>query len=193
MAPVEAFKVRPLGREPADTENVYGEAPPVTVMAGLLNARPTSPVVELGQVRLGPATILNGQVRLATEPRESFTWRVKLPAAAGVPVTAPVEALRVSPAGRLPLDTENVYGAVPPVTAIAGLLKATPASPCVFGQEVTDGPLAMVMEQVADPVAPAASFTWMLKLPATCGVPVTAPVEALSVNLAGRVPTTENV
>jgi hypothetical protein len=40
---------------------------------------------------------------------------------------------------------------------------------------------------------PAASFTSMLKVPATVGVPVMVPVEAFRVSPLGRVPTTEYV
>jgi hypothetical protein len=39
----------------------------------------------------------------------------KLPEALGVPVMAPVDELRLNPAGRLPLLTEYVYGVVPPL------------------------------------------------------------------------------
>ena len=42
--------------------------------------------------------------------------------------TAPVEVFNVKPAGNVP-TTENVNGAVPPETDMAGLLKATPTSP----------------------------------------------------------------
>ena len=54
----------------------------------------------------------------AVVPTESWTPRVKLkvPAAVGVPVIAPVVVFRFRPAGRDPAATENVYGAIPPVT-----------------------------------------------------------------------------
>jgi hypothetical protein len=35
----------------------------------------------------------------------------------GVPVMAPEEVFRFSPAGRLPVDTVHVYGVKPPVAA----------------------------------------------------------------------------
>jgi hypothetical protein len=55
MAPVEVFRVKPAGNVPT-TENVYGLTPPLTVIAGLLNATPTSPVLAptAGQVRWEP-------------------------------------------------------------------------------------------------------------------------------------------
>jgi len=46
----------------------------------------------------------------------SVTWTVKLevPAVVGVPEIAPAE-LKLNPAGRLPEEIDQVYGAVPPV------------------------------------------------------------------------------
>ena len=38
---------------------------------------------------------------------------VEVPAVVGVPLMAPVEALRPRPAGRLPLATDQVIGPVP--------------------------------------------------------------------------------
>jgi len=52
----------------------------------------------------------------AGEP-ESFTDtpNEKLPLAVGFPETVPVDAARVSPAGRLPVEIDHVYAPVPPV------------------------------------------------------------------------------
>lgn len=44
-----------------------------------------------------------------------------MPAAAGVPVIAPVTAFNARPGGRTPPASENQYGAVPPVTVTAEL------------------------------------------------------------------------
>jgi len=106
-APVAVFKVKPAGKVPT-IENVYGEVPPVTVTAGLLNATPTSPEVAVAEhVTCGPAIIVIGQVALPTTPFASFTWIENVPAAVGVPVTAPVEVFKVKPAGKVP-TIENV-------------------------------------------------------------------------------------
>src|SRR5438477_10003889 len=63
MAPVEVFRVNPAGKVPT-TEKVKGAVPPVTVIAGLLNRAPTSPLLEAvaGQGRLGAGMVVNGQV-----------------------------------------------------------------------------------------------------------------------------------
>jgi hypothetical protein len=45
----------------------------------------------------------------------SVTPKEKLPLAVGVPETIPVDAARLSPAGRLPEEIDHVYPAVPPV------------------------------------------------------------------------------
>jgi fumarate reductase subunit C len=192
-APVDVFSVSPAGNVPT-IENVYGEVPPVTAIAGLLNATPTSPVVAVAeQVTCGPPMIVIGQVALPATPFESFTWIENDPDAVGVPLTAPVEVFSVRPAGSVP-TIENVYGEVPPVTAIAGLLNATPTSPVVaVAEQVTCGPPMIVIGQVALPTTPFASVTWMEKVPAAVGVPVTAPVDVFKVSPAGNVPTTANV
>lgn len=40
-----------------------------------------------------------------------------VPADVGVPLSAPVEVLSVTPAGRLPAETDHVYGVRPPEAA----------------------------------------------------------------------------
>src|SRR5271167_2672183 len=106
----------------------------------------------------------------------------KEPAAVGVPLTAPVDVFSVNPAGSVP-TTENVYGVVPPVTVSAPLLNATPTSPLVpVARQVSCGPPMIVYGQVVVAVTPFASVTWIEKVPAAVGVPVTAPVDVFSVN-----------
>lgn len=48
----------------------------------------------------------------------AVTVKLKLPLAVGVPESVPVAALRLSPAGRVPAETECAYGGVPPDTTI---------------------------------------------------------------------------
>ena len=43
--------------------------------------------------------------------------KLELPAAVGVPLRAPVDALRARPAGRFPVETDHAYGGMPPVPA----------------------------------------------------------------------------
>ena len=81
------------------------------------------------------------------------------------------------------------------MTVMAPLLKAIPCVPVVVVGHVTESVPLMVIAQ-AVPVAPLASVTWMLNVPAAVGVPVTAPVEAFKLRPAGRFvspPTIENV
>jgi len=49
-----------------------------------------------------------------------------------VPVMAPVAVLRASPAGRVPLVSDQEYGVFPPV-AVSGALYAVPTWP--FGRD----------------------------------------------------------
>ena len=72
-----------------------------------MNDTPTSPLVTAVQLRDGPAMMVMGQVPEATTPLASLTWMLKEPAAVGEPVTAPVEAFSMRPAGNVP-TTEKV-------------------------------------------------------------------------------------
>src|SRR4029079_17918303 len=102
-----------------------------------------------------------------------------VPAAVGVPVIAPVLALRLSPAGSGPGDNEQVYGVVPPLAA--AVCEYTPvASPFNRVVVVIDGAVAMVIDSALVAVAPTLSVTFSVKLniPAAVGVPVIAPLLA---------------
>jgi hypothetical protein len=161
-----------------------------------LKELPTIPVVVFEQLTESPGLIVIVQAvptllpwlseHWPTLPWESVAWMLNVPEEVGVPVTAPVDVFSVRPRGRLP-TTENVYGAVPPVTEIGPLLKGTPTVPVLFTPQVTVTGALMVIEQDV-PTLPFASVTLMLKVPAEVGVPVTAPVEAFSVRPAGSVP-----
>jgi hypothetical protein len=158
MAPVEVFSVRPAGNVPLATEKVYPPEPPVAVRAGLLNGTPTVPEVTAGHETEGATTMVKLQLAEAT-PLESFAWMLKVPAAVGVPVIAPVEVFSVRPAGNVPLATENVYVPEPPLAVRAGLLNGTLTSPeVVVGQETVTAELMMKAQAVVA-TPPFESFT----------------------------------
>ncbi len=117
---------------------------------------------------------------------------VEDPAVDGVPEITPVEAASVKPAGSEPVDTTNVYEALPPVTLIVVLnvWLTTPLPRDVV--EIASGagaaaPTTMLSAFV--PVRLFASFTWTVKedVAAVVGVPETTPA-AESVKPAGSVP-----
>lgn len=128
---------------------------------------------------------------------ESVTCTVKLevPVAVGVPVIAPVAAFSVSPPGRLPLVMAQVYGDTPPAAATLALY---PALITPVGSEVVVtlkvGAL-MVMLRAAEAVlagdSESVTLTVKLMTPTSgpVGVPVIAPVAALSESPAGKLPT----
>jgi hypothetical protein len=62
--------------------------------------------------------MLNACVAACAGELESVTWTVKLlpPAVVGVPEICPL-AERVKPEGRVPENSDQLYGAVPPVAA----------------------------------------------------------------------------
>jgi hypothetical protein len=151
-----------------------------------LNGTPTSPEFVVEQVIDDGGEMVKAQLD-ETAPAASLTWMVKVPGAVGVPVMAPVEALSVRPCGRVPVATENVYGAVPPLMVIAGLLNGTPTWPEFVVEQVMLGAGTIVYRQVVATTTPFESVTWILKVPGAVGVPVMAPVDVFNVRPAGRV------
>jgi hypothetical protein len=114
IKPVEALRVSPPGRVPALTENVYGATPPVAVRVAL-NDVPTVAPPRGGTVRLsgGGAATFSAAVFVFVARVLSVTSNVicaagPLTCVVGVPEIKPVEALRVSPPGRVPALTEKV-------------------------------------------------------------------------------------
>jgi hypothetical protein len=64
--------------------------------------------------------MLQALVAVPDAESDAFAEKSVLPSADGVPVTAPLEAVRLKPAGSDPV-VENVYGGVPPVAPIKEL------------------------------------------------------------------------
>ena len=50
-----------------------------------------------------------------------FTVKLAAPEAVGVPLIAPLDAFKVSPAGSDPTEMDHVYGVVPPLAARVAL------------------------------------------------------------------------
>jgi hypothetical protein len=121
------LSVKP-GTLPLVIDQVYGVTPPVAANV-VLYAVPTVPLGNGDIVVIdnaGVAAIVNVKLLLAVwwvGLVESVTWNVgeKLPDAVGVPLNAPVDAFNVTPAGKLPLVIDHVYGVVPPVAASVAL------------------------------------------------------------------------
>ncbi len=119
MAPVPATRESPAGSVPEEIDHVYGVVPPEAVSAWLY-ATPAVSAGRLAVVIVSPETTVIDKAWVAVAPTLSVTLAVKLevPEVVGVPVMAPVEATRDSPAGRLPEASAHVRGAVPPAAAM---------------------------------------------------------------------------
>jgi hypothetical protein len=91
-------------------------------------------VMESAATPTGEIVALNAFVAVNAVELESFIWTVMetAPAWVGVPLSRPVEEFRVTPAGKDPAATDQVYGAVPPA-AVKVAEYATPT--CPFGME----------------------------------------------------------
>jgi hypothetical protein len=136
--------------------------------------------------------MLNAIVPVLFAASVTFTVNDTVPAVVGVPEMTPVEATRLSPAGRVPALTLQVYGVVPPL-ACSPVEYAVPAVPPGRDVVVTVGgcgAAATAMLKALVPVLFAASVTWTVNeaVPAVVGVPEITPVEATRLNPAGNVP-----
>lgn len=109
-----------------DTENVYGVTPPEALNRTGTIAAPTSKEVSTGaEIESGGVFTVSARepvVAVALALSVTETEKLEVPVAVGVPVIIPVVAPSESPAGRLPLETLQVYGAVPPEAVNAALL-----------------------------------------------------------------------
>ena len=113
----------------------------------------------------------------------SLTVKENVPVAVGVPLITP-EADRLSPVGRLPLLTENVYG-----RGAAGRAQRVACRPCwssrpAVSAKVSDGAGTIVIDVASVALSPALSVTLTVKeyVPAVVGVPESVPVDELIVH-----------
>jgi hypothetical protein len=197
-APVLVLKLIPVGSVAPLNANVYGSVPPAAVTGVNVGIRILTVPAVLGTacvVVSGPITV-SVNVFADVAAAASVTVTVKTVAASGtvgVPLTAPVLVLKLSPVGSVPPLNANVYGSVPPlaVTGVnVGIRILT--VPVVLGTAcVVVSALFTVSVNVFADVAAAASVTVTVKTVAasgTVGVPLTAPVLVLKLSPVGSVP-----
>ncbi len=99
IAPVDAFSVRPGGKEPELIENVYGGTPPVAFRNELYGTSTWPVFVGQASINGGGAIVIVHCVvttPLTELPEESTTFavKVKVPKAVGVPVMPPVVSIQ---------------------------------------------------------------------------------------------------
>jgi hypothetical protein len=185
VAPVS---VSPAGKVPLARDHVYGEVPP-DAASDCEYAVPTTPLgnddVETVSVA-GVIVIVSDAVAVLDALSVARTVKVLDPAAVGAPAMVP--PVSVNPAGKVPLASDQVYGAVPP-DAASDCEYAVPTTP-LGNDDVETVSVAGLMVMVSDAVAflEALSVTRTVKVldPAVVGVPeMVAPVR---VSPAGRVP-----
>ena len=191
IAPVDGSMLSPAGRPVAD--HVYGVVPPLALTVALYAAPATPPGSDDVVMFSGAMTV---SVRFAVAVRwdgllESVTViaTVLAPAAVGVPLICPVEALRVNPAGSPVAD--HVYGDTPPVAARVAPGYAVFTTPEGSDDVVMVNCPAIVIDRLLLAVRWAGlleSVTVIVTVlvVAAVGVPAICPVDALRVNPAGR-------
>jgi hypothetical protein len=194
MTPPE-LTLKPAGRVPDCSAQLYGVTPPVAAKVWLY-ATPIWPAGRLVVVmtRSGtPAWIVIDRAFVAVSAGAwlSVTRTVKfdVPAVVGVPLMTPPE-LKLKPAGRLPVCRFQLYGVTPPVAASV-CEYAVPTAPLGRLAVVTDRSTGIAMDSAFVAVSAGAceSVTRTVKfdVPAVVGVPDITPPE-LKDSPAGSVP-----
>ena len=118
----DVHRVRPAVREPELSDQLYGVLPPLAESVAeyglLVCALDSDEVVICTGATEAAMVIVRLAVALCTGEVESLTFTVndEVPAAVGVPLICP-ELPRVSPAGREPELSDQLYGVVPPLAA----------------------------------------------------------------------------
>ena len=149
------------GSAPDTRDQTYGAVPPEAARVALYGV-PVVPAgsVDVLMVRVGAAAATTTlKVAEPCSPIVSLTWmlKVNVPAAEGVPVSAPVEAI-VNPGGNWPEDNPQTYGG-DPLEAVNGALYATPTvAPGILVVRTTGGTFT-VMLKLLEACCPALSIT----------------------------------
>jgi len=143
-------------------------------------------------VPAGLTTRENTWESVAAGMLESVTVMVKedVPAVVGVPEITPVAPSNVSPAGRAPTVTAQVYVAVPPTTASVWLYAEFTVA---AGSVVVVMAIALIVmdkakDAVCGDVAESVAVTVKVDVPGTVGVPEITPEALSKVRPAGRAP-----
>ena len=110
IAPVLVFRLKPAGSEPLVTAYTYGEAPAPAAALDEYGVPMESVLFNVAIVSTGQ--IFSVIVRVPLHPRASVAVKVsEVPAplsVPGVPLMTPVPALKVKPAGSVPLVSASV-------------------------------------------------------------------------------------
>jgi hypothetical protein len=189
MVPL-AERAKPAGKVPTETVHVYGVVPPlafspceyaVPAVAGGNEDVVTSKVA-------GATVIDKAEVSVLDPLSVTFTVKFDVPNAVGVPDMVP-PAERVSPAGKVPTDTVQVNGGVPP-TAFKLCEYGVPSVACGSGLPLMDNAAGLTaIDRPAVVVRAPLSVTLTVKLddPAAVGVPDIVPAPD-NVRPAGKAP-----
>jgi hypothetical protein len=107
MIPVDAARVKPIGKVPTDIVHVTGETAPDTARV----AEYDEPAMALGNVSvvitgLELTSICNGCVSVSPAPSSTLTVNWNVPRFVGVPLMAP--PLIETPPGSAPAETDHV-------------------------------------------------------------------------------------
>ena len=193
MVPELAFKLSPLGSDPAVIAQLYGVVPPVATSDVEYEMPVDPPGAEDVLIdKAGAITIDSAFVAAAPAASVTRTVKLNVPAADAFPLMVPVPEFKVRPAGSAPASRDQATGVVPPVLATV-CEYAEPVTPPGKDEVVMTRAGATAMDNAFVAVTPlvnALSVTRTLKLnvPAADGVPLITPVPDARVTPLGREP-----
>src|SRR3990172_5132546 len=116
ITPADGSRDNPPGRTlPAASDQVDDPFPPVAARVWVY-AAPTVPKVNVWVVTTSGSYAVSEKSLAVIAALASLTCTVKVdvPVVVGVPDMTPVEGSRAKPAGRVPDETDQVYGIFPP-------------------------------------------------------------------------------
>ena len=196
--PVEEFRDKPVGSDPLVTDHVYGVVPPEAVRVAEYVAPSCasgkSPVKIVRDDPVAAIATVKDFAAVCAGELESFTWTEKLyePAVVGVPLIAPLDEFRVKPVGRLPVDTVQLYGVVPPVACKVAEYDAPTVPPANVEVEMervgVAAATAMLRDAVAVLLLASVTLTVNEDAPDAVGVPEMAPEETFKLSPPGSEP-----
>jgi len=117
IVPLAVSSVKPAGKVPLATDQVYGGVPPAVIklceyVVPVIPLGSRVEVIEIGLLMLMESVFVAVSA-IGCVLSVICTVKELLPGAVGVPEINP-ELESVSPAGKTPLMTDHVYGVVPP-------------------------------------------------------------------------------
>lgn len=179
----------PGGNDPAETDQEYGDVPPLAARATETDCPTVTAASELVVIAGVPVTEIDNAL-VAAIPTLSVTRTVKalIPTAVGIPEMTPPDDMD-NPAGKAPIAIDQVIAPVPPEDVRVDE-KGPPSAPSGNEDVVTAGAGFTTMLNASVACAPLQQATFAVNeaVPDEADVPVIAPLLEFNARPVGREP-----